>query len=71
MKLAEQDLQDACAYIMDDICKSLYSEDYKEKGFHFDLRYTPTTVRQIVDTFIDWLKIRHKENKMKQEGKNE
>lgn len=58
MKLTEKDKQIACEYIMHEACKALYGDDYKEKNIHFDLRRTPITVRQIVDSFIDWLKIK-------------
>lgn len=58
MKLTEQDLQDACAYIMDEACKTLYGPDYKEKGHHFTFIGTPFTMRMFVDFFIEWLRSR-------------
>jgi len=63
MKLTEQDKQDACEYIMDEACKACYGLDYKEKGIHFRLDQTPFTVRESIDLFIEWLKIRAQEQK--------
>ena len=60
MKLTEQDLQNVCEYIMREACKTVYGEKYKEEGFVFDIQRMPITVRQIVDTFIEWLKIKHR-----------
>lgn len=63
MKLTEKDLQDACAFIVDTISKDRFGGDYVEKGLSFDLQRTPITVREIVDTFLVWLKIRIKSEK--------
>ncbi len=63
MKLTEQDLQDACQFIMHESCKASYGEDYVTKGIHFDLRSTQFTIRQLVDLFIEWLKIWHQKRK--------
>lgn len=58
MKLTEKDRRDACVYIMHEACKIAYGDNYKEKGFRFDIQRMPITVREIVDLFIDWLKIK-------------
>ena len=63
MKLTEQDLRDACEYIMDQVCVSSFGENYIEKEIHFDIKKSPVTVRMIVDFFIEWLKIRHAKEK--------
>ena len=63
MKLTEQDFQDACTFIMTEICKTNYGDNFVEKGYHFDLKRMPITVRQIVDTFIEWIRIRNQEQK--------
>lgn len=63
MKLTEQDLQDACQFIMHESCKASYGDNYKEKNIHFDLRSTQFTIRQLVDLFIEWLKIWHQKRK--------
>lgn len=65
MKLTESDIQDACDYIMREACKTAYGDDYKEKGLRFNLARMPITVRQIVDEFIAWLKLRAKNAKNK------
>lgn len=57
MKLTEKDLQDACSYIIDEICKAAYGDNYEKNGFSFD-RSTPNSIRTTVDFFIEWLKIR-------------
>ncbi len=62
MKLTEQDLRDACSYIIEETCVSEYGKDYKEKGLKFKLGETKVTVRMIVDLFIEWLKIRHQQH---------
>jgi hypothetical protein len=56
MKLSEQDLRNACDFIMHEACKIAYGDDYKEKNLGFSLRRMPITVREIVDLFIEWLK---------------
>lgn len=58
MKLTEKDRQDACGYIMEEACKAVYGDNYKEKGFRFDMQRMPITVREIIDLFIEWLKIK-------------
>jgi hypothetical protein len=63
MKLTEQDLQDACAYIMDRTCRSLYGDDYKQKGNKFP-HNDMFTVRMSVNYFIEWLK-RHAQKEKK------
>lgn len=62
MKLTEQDLQDACEYIMDQTCKATYGDNYKELDVKFDVCRIPFSVRTCVDLFIEWLKI-HAKNK--------
>lgn len=57
MKLTEKDLQNACEYVIDEICKATYGSNYKEKGFSFD-RSTPNSIRTTIEIFIEWLKIR-------------
>jgi len=66
MKLTEQDKQDACGYIMHEASKIAYGDDYKEKGMHFDLKKTTVTVREIVDLFIEWLKMKIESEKNNQ-----
>ncbi len=64
MKLTEKDLQDACSFIMHEILKNRYGDEYAEKGFTFkSIDKTPTTIREIVDDFLIWLKIRIKAEK--------
>ncbi len=64
MKLTEQDLQNACSFIMNEILKNRYGDEYVEKGFNFNsIDKTPTTVREIVDEFLVWLKIKIKKDK--------
>lgn len=58
MKLTEKDKENACTYIMHEACRTIYGDDYKEKGVSFSLQRTPITVREIVDLFIEWLKIK-------------
>lgn len=64
MRLTDKDLENACNFIMQEILKDRYGIDYKEKGFTFNsIDKTPTTVREIVDEFLIWLKIRIKKEK--------
>lgn len=63
MKLTNKDLQDACEYIIDEVCKAAYGNNYKERGYYFDRRTTPNTIRETVDLFIEWLQKRAKEKK--------
>lgn len=58
MKLTEQDKQNACVYIMHEACKIAYGDNYKEKNLGFSLQRMPITVREIVDLFIEWLKLK-------------
>lgn len=66
MKLTEKDKQDACTYIMHEACKAVYGDNYKEKGIDFSLSRTPITVREIIDLFIEWLKIKIENEKVEQ-----
>lgn len=64
MKLSNRDLEEACEYIMQEILKNRYGDNYAEKGFNFNsINKTPTTVREIVDDFLVWLKMRIKKEK--------
>ncbi len=64
MKLGSKDLENACSFIMHEILKNRYGDEYVEKGFTFkSIDKTPTTVREIIDAFLVWLKIRIKEEK--------
>lgn len=65
MKLTEQDKRDACAYVMDQSCKIYYGDDYEKKDIHFSIDRIPVTVRQIIDLFIEWLKIKIENDKLK------
>jgi len=60
MKLTEKDLQDACDYIMHEACQAAYGANYKDKGVRFDVMRIPFSVRMSIDLFIEWLKIRAK-----------
>ncbi len=64
MKLTDKDLQEACDFIMQSILKNRYGDEYAEKGFSFkSIDKTPTTVREIIDEFLVWLKIKIKKDK--------
>lgn len=66
MKLTEQDKRDSCIYIMNEVCKAVYGDAYKEKDLRFDIQRMPITVREIVDFFIEWLKKRIADEKANQ-----
>ncbi len=64
MKLTSRDLENACDFIMHEILRNRYGDNYTEKGFTFNsIDKTPTTVREIIDTFLVWLKDKIKKEK--------
>lgn len=65
MKLTEQDKRDACEFIMDQSCRIYYGDNYKDRDIHFSFDKIPVTVRQIIDLFIEWLKIKIENDKFK------
>lgn len=63
MRLNEQEIQDCCGYIIDELSKMAFGSDYKEKNLHFDLRRSPASIRTIVEFTFSWLRLKAREKK--------
>lgn len=62
MKLTEIDKRDCCEYVADQVCRSMYGDNYRELGIRFDLQRVPTSLRTIIEATFEWLRMHAKKN---------